>query len=426
MSRILFQRAEIVNAGGRRAADLLVEDGLIARVGPNLPAEGCEVVDAAGRFLLPGLIDLHCHLRDPGHEYKEDIVSGTRAAAAGGFTSVLCMANTHPVNDCAAVTEYIIKKARDHGFCKVYPIGAVSKALEGRELAEMGDMRAAGAVAFSDDGRPVRAARLMEIALLYAQCFDAYVISHPEETSMTEGGAMNRGKMATLLGLPGISRAAEESMVARDLLVAAENNCRVHIAHISTKGCVDMIREAKRRGAPVTCETTPHYLCLDDTACEGYDQNAKVSPPLREPSDQEALIEGLLDGTIDAVATDHAPHHIDDKRVEFIAAANGISGFETALAACYARLVRPGRMTLEGLVDKLSRSPAALAGIPGGELAEGKPADLILFDAAEWTVDAAKFYSKGKNTPFHGKTLAGRVLMTLLDGRIIHRTEGWE
>lgn len=422
MNRLLIQNAVIVNASGRRQADVLIEGKSIAKIGPNLAAD-CETQNAAGAWLLPGLVDLHCHLRDPGYEYKEDIESGTRAAAAGGFTSVCCMANTRPVNDCAAVTEYILQKAARAGFARVWPIGAISKGQQGQELAEMGDMRAAGAVAFSDDGSPVSSGRLLELALRYSAAFGGYVIVHPEDKSLSEGGAMNRGVTATVLGLPGISRAAEEGMIARDLIIAEENRARIHIAHISTAGCVELIRQAKRRGVRVTCEVTPHHLALDDTACEGYDVNAKVSPPLRTPADQQALVEGLLDGTVDAIATDHAPHHLDDKRVEFTESANGISGFETAFAVCFSRLVAPGLLTLEQLVDKMCRAPAAIANIPGGRIAEGEPADFFLADAAEWTVDAAAFLSKGKNSPWHGKTLRGRVIKTFLGGRAVYSRE---
>ena len=423
MKNLLIKNAVIVNRDGRQTGDLLVRDGLIEAIGEGLPAEGCEVIDARGAYLLPGLVDLHCHLRDPGYEYKEDILSGTRAAAAGGFTSVLCMANTKPVNDCAAITRYIVEKAQAAGYCKVYPYGAVTKGLEGKELAEMGDMREAGAVAFSDDGAPVDNTRLMEAALLYAGRFDGYIAVHPEDRSLTVDGVMNRGVTATVLGLPGISRAAEEGPIARDLILAEENRARVHICHISTAGCVDLIRSAKARGVRVTCETTPHYLTLDDTACEGYDVNAKVAPPLRTPADQEALIQGLLDGTIDAIATDHAPHHIDDKVGEFLTAAKGISGFETAFASCYTRLVKGGFLTLEQLVEKMCWNPARIANIPGGELKAGAIADMFLADGEDWTVDARRFYSKGRNTPLDGKTLSGRVLMTFQDGRIVHQRE---
>ena len=420
--KTLIKNAVIINANGKNTADLLIEDGIIKEIATNLKYD-CEIIDAKGAYLLPGMIDLHCHLRDPGYEYKEDIITGTRAAAAGGFTGVLCMANTLPVNDCGATTKYIIDKAKEAGYCKVYPYGAVSKKLAGEEIAEMGDMKAAGAVAFSDDGSPVSSARLLELALLYAERFDAFVAVHSEELSLTEGGAMNRGTTATLLGIPGISRAAEEGPIARDLIIAEECKGRIHICHVSTKGSVELIRQAKKKGVRVTCETAPHYLILDDTACEGYDVNARVAPPLRTVADQEALIEGLLDGTIDAIATDHAPHHIDDKDMEFALAAKGISGFETAFASCYTRLVKSGRMTIEQLVEKNSLAPAKIAKVTGGEVKVGAPADFFLADDKEWTVDAQKFLSKGKNTPLHGKKLYGRVLMTFNDGRLVYKRE---
>lgn len=421
--KTLIKNAVIVNHDGRKSADLLIENGIIAKIADSISEDGAETIDAGGAYLLPGMVDLHCHLRDPGYEYKEDIESGTRAAAAGGFTSVLCMANTSPVNDCGAVTKYIVDKAKQAGFCKVYPYGAVSKKLEGKEIAEMGDMLKNGAVAFSDDGSPVANAKLLELALLYSSKFDTYIALHSEESSLTEGGVMNRGVTASLLGLPGISRAAEEGPLARDLIIAEENRARVHICHISTRGSVELIRRAKQKGVRVTCETTPHYLLLDETACEGYDVNAKVAPPLRTLDDQQALIEGLLDGTIDAIATDHAPHHIDDKNVEFALAAKGISGFETAFSACCTRLVKSGIMPLEKLVEKCCYSPAKIAKISGGEIKEGAPADFFIADDKEYTVDAKKFFSKGKNTPLDGKTLSGRVLMTFNDGKLVFKRE---
>lgn len=421
--KTLIKNAVIVNHDGRKSADLLIENGIIAKIADSISENDAETIDAGGAYLLPGMVDLHCHLRDPGYEYKEDIESGTRAAAAGGFTSVLCMANTSPVNDCGAVTKYIVDKAKQAGFCKVYPYGAVSKKLEGKEIAEMGDMLKNGAVAFSDDGSPVANAKLLELALLYSSKFDTYIALHSEESSLTEGGVMNRGVTASLLGLPGISRAAEEGPIARDLIIAEENRARVHICHISTRGSVELIRRAKQKGVRVTCETTPHYLLLDETACEGYDVNAKVAPPLRTADDQQALIEGLLDGTIDAIATDHAPHHIDDKNVEFALAAKGISGFETAFSACCTRLVKSGIMPLEKLVEKCCYSPAKIAKISGGEIKEGAPADFFIADDKEYTVDAKKFFSKGKNTPLDGKTLSGRVLMTFNDGKLVFKRE---
>lgn len=417
---MLIKNALIVQSTKSLKSDVLVRDGIIAAMGENLPQNDAAVIDAEGLWLLPGLIDLHCHLRDPGFEYKEDIVSGTQAAAAGGFTGVLCMANTAPVNDNAAVTDYIVARAALAGYCRVYPVGAVSKGLAGEELAEMGCMREAGAVAFSDDGRPVTSGRLMDLALRYAAGFGSYVISHPEDLTLSQGGVMHRGITSSLLGLPGIPRSAEECMIARDIRLSEETGCHVHIAHLSTKGGVELVREAKRRGVNVTCETTPHYLCLDDSCCEGYDTSAKVSPPLREISDQLALIEGLFDESIDAIATDHAPHHIDDKQVEFPQAASGISGFETAFAACYTRLVRTGILSLERLMRLMSEQPAAIAKVSGGKLALGEPADFFLADGEPWIVRSADFLSKGKNTPFEGKQLYGRVRKTFLAGKAVY------
>jgi dihydroorotase len=419
---LLIKNARVISGGNCEMADVLIKEDRISDVGKNLKAEA-QILDASGMWLLPGFVDLHCHLRDPGYEYKEDIASGTRSAAAGGFTSVLCMANTLPVNDNAAVTEYIVNKAQKEGFCRVYPIGAVSKNLEGVELAEMGCMREAGAVAFSDDGKPVCSARFMDLALRYAKTFDSFIISHPEELALSRGGVMHRGKTSALLGLPGIPRSAEECMIARDIKLAGETGCRLHIAHLSTAGGVALVREGKKQGINVTCETTPHYLCLDDTACEGYDTNAKVSPPLREECDRQALIEGLLDGTVDAIATDHAPHHIDDKRVEFQLAASGISGFETAFAACYTQLVSTNIMSLAMLSEKMSAAPAAIAGIDSGHIRPGESADLVLVDDKPWRVNAAKFLSKGKNTPFDGMELSGRVLKTFCRGRLVFDAE---
>lgn len=421
--KTLIKNALIVNADNQKTADVLIENGVFAKIG-KIADTDCETIDAKGAYLLPGMVDLHCHLRDPGYEYKEDIISGTMAAAAGGFTSVLCMANTHPINDCGSVTSYIIDKAKEAGYCKVYPYGAVSKGLEGKEIAEMGDMKASGAVAFSDDGSPVSNARLLELALLYSRRFNTYIAVHPEELSLTEGGVMNRGKTASMLGLSGISRAAEEGPIARDLIIAEENEARIHICHISTKGCVELVRQAKARGVKVTCETTPHYLVLDETACNGYDVNAKVAPPLRTIEDQEALIKGLSDGTIDAIATDHAPHHIDDKNMEFALAAKGISGFETAFSSCYTRLVKGNYLPMEKLVEKMCFAPAKIAQIAGGEIKEGAPADCFIADGEEWTVDSQKFLSKGKNTPLNGKKLFGRVLMTFNDGKLVYKREG--
>ena len=403
--------------------DVLVLDGKIAEVGENLSAEGVKVMDAAGRVVAPGFIDMHCHLRDPGQEYKEDIVSGTRAAARGGFTGVCCMPNTSPVNDCAAVTRYILEKAETQGSgVHVYPVGAVSKGLEGKEMAEIGRMKQAGIIAISDDGRPVTNSNLLRLAMQYADHFGVFIMSHSEDKNLVGDGVMNEGFISTKLGLPGITRAAEEVMIARDILVAEAEDKRIHLCHVSTKGGVQLVREAKARGVRVTAETTPHYIGATDDWVIGYDSNCRVNPPLREESDRLACIQGLVDGTLDAIATDHAPHHMDEKRVEFHLAASGISGFETAFCVNHTKLVRDGYMTLSQLIGKMSANPAKLLGVPGGKLTVGAPADIVVLDPdREVTVDASKFVSRGHNTPFDGRTYYGAVCATIVGGRLIDR-----
>ena len=422
-SRILIRGGRVIDPANDVSAvlDVLIEEGKIAAVGENLGAEGARVIDAAGRVVAPGFIDMHCHLRDPGLEYKEDIVSGTRAAARGGFTGVCCMPNTKPVNDSAAVTRYIIEKAETKGSgVHVYPVGAVSKGLEGVEMAEIGRMRAAGIVAISDDGRPVTNSNLMRLAMQYADHFGIFIMSHSEDRNLVGDGVMNEGYMSTKLGLPGITRAAEEVMVARDILVAEAEGKRIHLCHLSTRGGVQLVREAKARGVRVTAETTPHYIGATDAWVEGYDSRCRVNPPLREEEDRLACIQGLMDGTLDAIATDHAPHHEDEKRVEFHIAASGISGFETAFCVSYTELVKKGYMTLERLIALMSTQPARLLGVPGGSLSVGAPADVVILDPEkEVTVDASTFKSKGHNTPFDGRTYCGAVCATLVGGRVI-------
>ena len=401
--------------------DLLLEDGRVAAIGEGLAQEGATVIDASGRVVAPGFIDMHCHLRDPGLEYKEDIVSGTRAAARGGFTGVCCMPNTKPVNDSAAVTRYIIEKAETKGSgVHVYPVGAISKGLEGVEMAEIGRMKAAGIVAISDDGRPVVNSNLLRLAMQYADHFGVFIMSHSEDKNLVGDGVMNEGYMSTKLGLPGITRAAEEVMIARDILVAEAEGKRIHLCHVSTRGGVQLVREAKARGVRVTAETTPHYIGATEDWVAGYDGNCRVNPPLREEADRLACIAGLVDGTLDAIATDHAPHHEDEKRVEFHIAASGISGFETAFCVSYTELVKKGYITLERLIALMSAQPAKLLGVPGGELSVGAPADVVILDPErEVTVDASRFKSKGKNTPFDGRTYYGAVCATLVGGRVI-------
>jgi len=418
---ILIRGGDVLTVSGLERGDVLMRGGAIAALGRDLEAGSARVVDASGLLVAPGLVDIHCHLREPGYEHKEDIASGTAAAAAGGFTSVCCMANTDPVNDNAAVTEFIKSRAAERGSAHVYPIAAVTKGLKGEELTEMGELAEAGAVALSDDGRSVKSAQRMRLALRYAGRFGLTIISHPEDDELTNGGVMNEGYWSTALGLPGVTRAAEETIIARDCMLAGLENARLHVAHVSTAGGAELVREAKRRGWPVTCETAPHYLYATDEWLQDYDTNARVNPPLRTEADRLALIEALKDGTIDCIATDHAPHHADDKNVEFALASPGISGFETALAVCWTALVVPGHLTPEQVLDKLTRAPARVLGLDAGTLEVGKRADVTLIDPrAEWTVDPGKFRSRGKNTPFAGRTLTGAVRCTFLEGRPVY------
>ncbi|MDR3050307.1 MAG: dihydroorotase [Oscillospiraceae bacterium] len=421
MSKLLVRGGRVIDPANNLdgACDLLIEDGLVAAVAERIDAPDAQAVDAAGLLVLPGLVDIHCHLREPGYEYKEDIASGTRAAAAGGFTSVCCMANTHPVNDCAAVTAFIRQQAGRVGSgVRVYPIGAVTKGLDGAELAEIGEMKAAGAVAVSDDGRPVRSGRMLRLALQYADYFDLPVLCHSEDMDLVDGGVMNEGEMSTRLGLRGATRAAEEAAVARDILIAEALGKRVHICHVSTQGSVQLIRDAKARGARVTAETAPHYLAATDAWVAQYDPNTRVNPPLRTEQDRLACIAGLADGALDCIATDHAPHHADEKKVEYLLAASGISGFETAFALCWTHLVEASYLTPGELVRRMTCAPAAILGLPGGTLSVGAPGDVVLIDPAKrWVVDPARFQSKGKNTPFVGNTYTGCVRRTYVAGR---------
>jgi dihydroorotase len=400
--------------------DVLVAGDRIERLGRELPApDGATVVDATGKVVCPGFIDIHVHLREPGFEYKETVATGTRAAAAGGFTAVCCMANTHPVNDNRSITDYIRARAATEGAVRVYPIGAVTRGLGGKELAELAELAEAGCVAFSDDGKCVMNAALYRRAMEYTLPFGAPVISHAEDDHLADGGAMHEGVVSTELGMPGVPAAAEDVMVARDILLAELTGAHLHIAHVSTAGAVRLVREAKARGVHVTAEVTPHHLLLTDEAVRSFDANTKMNPPLRSRRDAEALLEGLLDGTIDCIATDHAPHAQSEKEGEFDLAAFGIVGLETAVGLLLDRLVRPGILPLPTLVARLSRNPARLLGLPGGSLAPGAPADLTILDpAAEWTVNPARFESRSRNTPFGGWSLTGRPWKTIVGGRI--------
>lgn len=419
MNKILLKGGRVIDPsrGYDMVGDVLIDGGVIAAVSESIAAEDAEVIDVSKKIVAPGLIDIHCHLREPGFERKETIATGTMAAAAGGFTSVMAMPNTNPVADNPAAMHYVKNKGEQEGHVHVYPIGAITKGSQGKELAEMASMVEAGAVAFSDDGRPVENSRIMRLALEYSLIFDLPIIAHEEDLDLVDEGDMHEGYMSTVLGLRGIPRAAEETMIARDIILARQTKAHLHVAHVSTANGVEMIRKAKREGLNVTAEVTPHHLTLTDEAVKTYDTNTKVNPPLREQSDVEALIQGLKEGIIDCVATDHAPHTIEDKVIEFHFAANGISGFETALPLMWHYLVHSGKFTPMEMLRMMSTRPAEIMKLPGGTLQEGAPADIVVIDETlEKTVDGKSFYSKGKNTPYEGVSLKGWPVMTLVDG----------
>jgi dihydroorotase len=406
-------------------ADVLILDGRVSRVGPGLAGPAgvpVPTLDATGRVVVPGLIDMHVHLREPGQEYKETIATGTRAAAAGGFTAVAAMANTQPVNDTRAVTDYVLAEARAHGVVRVYPIGAVTRGLQGKELAELGELAEAGCVAYSDDGRPVMHSGLLRRALEYAQAFGKPLISHAEDLHLAEGGVMHEGVVATDLGLAGLPAAAEEVMVARDIALAELTGTPVHIAHVSTAAAARLLRDAKARGVPVTGEVTPHHLLLTDEALRGYDANCKMAPPLRAKRDVEACREALVDGTLDAIATDHAPHALTDKEVELDQAANGVVGLETAVAVCLTHLVRERVLDLATLIARLTVGPARILDLPGGSLTPGAPGDVTVLDLEhQHTIDPTRFHSKGRNTPFGGWPCVGAPVATVVGGLVVMR-----
>jgi len=406
--------------------DLLVRDGKIESVGGSIAApDGATVIDCAGQVVAPGFIDVHCHLREPGREDVETILSGARAAAAGGFSAVCAMPNTDPVTDNQAAVGFVLKQGRAAHAARVYPYGAITIGQQGERLAEFGEMVGAGAVAVSDDGKPVVSAQMMRTALEYARTFGIPVADHCEDPTLAAGGAMNEGFISARLGLKGIPAEAEEIMAIRDILLARLTGGHVHLCHMSTKGSVELIRWGKERGIRVTAEACPHHLSLTEAEVEGYNTSAKMNPPLRSLADVEAVQQAVKDGTIDVIATDHAPHHNDEKEREFSDAPNGIVGLETALAVNITWLVRSQIITLGTLIDRMSCAPARIFGLPGGTLRRGAVADVTVFDPDKaWTVDAGRFLTKGRNSPYVGKTLHGLVACTLVDGRIVYQGKG--
>lgn len=425
MTRLLIRGGRILDpASGRdESCDLLVEDGRIAAVGQGLDARGAEVLDTEGAWVAPGFVDIHTHLREPGQEYKEDIGSGGRSAVAGGFTAIACMANTHPVNDDPAMTDFIIDRAEHDSPARVYPIAAATKGLEGRVMTEMIALVEAGAVAFSDDGKTIMDGGVMRRVLEYSKLVGVPVMVHCEDLTLVGDGVVNEGPASTRLGLPGNPSIAEDLHVARDVLLAELTGAYLHVAHVSTAGGIDAIRRARERGVNVTAEVTPHHLTLTDEETLGYDTNTKVAPPLRSKADTLACRAALVDGTLDAVATDHAPHAQYEKDQEFSEAPPGMIGFETA-APVVLDLVRTGEITPLELMRRMSTNPARIIGKPGGNLAEGQPADIVVLDPeCSWVYDAAKGYSKSRNSPWDGRTMTGRAVATIVNGRLVYHVD---
>jgi dihydroorotase len=426
--KLLLKGGRVIDpAEGRDGElDVLVEDGVVSRVGRDLPVAGASVVAVKpGRIVAPGLIDVHVHLREPGQEHKETIASGTAAAVAGGFTAVACMPNTDPINDHAGITQFILKKAAEANLARVYPIGAVSMGSRGEQLAELGEQKAAGCIGFSDDGRPVLTALLMRRALEYAGMLGVPILDHCEDPSLKGDGVAHEGYYSSALGLRGIPGAAESIMVERDISLAELTGGHVHICHMSARQSLRAVRAGKERGVRVTCEVAPHHFTLTDALLDGpvkYDTNLKMNPPLREEADRHAMLDGIADGTVDVIATDHAPHHSDEKMAEFDRAPFGITGLETAVPLVFDRLVHAGRISVARAVELLSTNPARLFNLPGGTLREGSPADIVVIDPdRRITVDASRQRTKSRNTPFHGWELRGTVELTIVGGRVVHQ-----
>jgi dihydroorotase len=431
--RLLLKNGRVVDpANGRNGAfDVLIEDGRVARVEPNLAADGAEVFEIApGWIVAPGLIDIHVHLREPGQEHKETVATGVASAVAGGFTAVACMPNTDPVNDHAGITQFILKKAAEAVLAHVYPIGAVSLGSKGEQMAELGEQKTAGCIAFSDDGRPVATALLMRRALEYAGMLNLPIINHCEDPTLKGDGVAHEGYHASALGLRGIPGVAESLMVERDVSLAELTGAHVHIAHMSARESIRAVRAGKQRGVRVTCEVAPHHFTLTDEALAGpvkYDTSLKMNPPLREPADRDAMLEGIADGTVDVIATDHAPHHADEKMVEFDRAPFGIVGLETAVPLVFDRLVHPGRIPLARMIELLSSNPARVLNVPGGTLSEGAPADItVLAPDMSVTVRSAALRSRSRNTPFDGWQMRGGVAATIVGGRLVFGPAGGE
>lgn len=423
--RIWIRGGRILDPAAERdePGDVLIEGGVIAAVGAQLDAGDAEVIDAKGAWIAPGFVDLHTHLREPGQEYKEDIASGGRSAVAGGFSAVVCMANTHPVNDDPAMTDFIIDRAKQDSPARVYPVAAATRGLEGTAMTEMSALVDAGAVAFSDDGKTIMDGSVMRRIFEYSRIVNSPVITHGEDRHLVAGGVVNEGPVSTKLGLPGNPAVAEVILVARDLMLAELTGAHLHVAHVSTKGAVAAIRQARDRGVHVTAEVTPHHLTLTDEALLGYDTNAKVAPPLRSAADVIACREGLVDGTIDAIATDHAPHALHEKDLEFTEAPPGMIGFETAFPVVL-DLVRGGELSPLGLMRRLSTNPARIFELPGGSLEIGAPADVAILDPdVVWKYDPAKGYSKSRNSPWAGQGLTGRAIATIVGGRFVYDVE---
>ena len=416
---MIIRNGNVVLKNSVEKKDILIENGKIVKIADNIPANGGAEIDASGKHVFPGLIDMHVHLRDPGYEYKEDIESGSKAAVKGGFTQICCMPNTDPIMDNKVVVSYVKQRAKEVGLCKVHPIGAITKGSKGEQLAQIGEMKKAGAVAISDDGVSVKNSRLMYLAMEYASGFDMKCLCHCEDKDLVDGGVCNEGLSSTIAGLKGIPRAAEDICIARDIALAESLDVPVHICHVSTHSGVRLIRNAKAAGVKVTAETCPHYFAVTDDIIRTFDTNTKVNPPIREEADKQAVLAGLKDGTLDCIVTDHAPHHINDKNVEYNLAAFGISGIETSFGFAITYLYKAGVLSLNEIAERMSAAPARILNLDGGEIKEGGVADLMIADLDEsWVVDPAKFVSKGKNSPFGGYKLDGVVTYTVVDGEI--------